>query len=561
MTRARIWHAAQGSRVLSASLCLIFITILLIPLSSVSAATGLVAVNGAGGEISNAWTTPANARGVADNNTYATATPGAKQRITGSWNTYNFDSTLPLHAVITKVEIIAQYSLDLNLIDSRLEIQGVTNGTSCPATPFVDNSRPTSDTDVTVDITSCLGWTRDDLLNSKFSTKIAAFNNDLALTTDFSLDYIKVRVTYKTPDYDQVAYRWFDNSDSTGVGQPLTAQGSAPALYAPRDRVRLRLVLHVTTVPLLTSSEVFKLQFAQKNVTCAGSTFVDVTTTSAISYFNNPSVANGLLTTSVNDPTHGTDVIIPQSYSESASFSTLANVPVGQDGLWDVSLVGNGALANTAYCFRMVTNSDALLTTYSVYPEIVTSTAGELTVDFVDGSAVSVASPSFIFASIVSPADCSVTTATLGTASQKMRLKNTTDTQSWSVSLAATGGSTALWSSGTPKYDYNDPSGSPAGCSAGLDADTYAGQMTINPSVGTVTPRSVSACTNTGISKGASAAFNESSLNAISILTAASTANTGCYWDLTGVGVSQRIPGGQQPGSYSLSLTLTVLAN
>lgn len=552
----------KSFKIFTLGVCLLFVATLLAPLNLASAATGLVITNGAGGEGTNAWTNPANARGAA-NNVYATASPGPNLRITGNWNAYGFDSNLPLHAVITKVEVIAQYKVSSNLFDVRLEVQGVSSGVLCPTTAAIDNTRPTADKDVVVDITACKSWARNDVLNANFSTRIAAFNNAAVATTDFSLDNVRARITYTTPDYNQAAYRWFDNTDGTAVGSVLANQDAAPTLYAPRDKVRLRLLLHVTTANLLANSESFKLQFAQKGSTCAASSYADVTTTSLIAHFNNPSVVtNSLLTTNVADPTHGTDVVVPQAYNESGSFNTLNNVLIGQDGLWDVALVGNGMISNTAYCLRVVTSNSATLTGgYAVYPELVSSAAGGLTVDIVDGSALPVASPQFAFASMTSPINCSESVALLGTSSQKIRLKNTTDSQSWSVSIAATNGSSSLWSSGILKYDYNDGYGFPAGCSPGPDGDMYGGQMTINGLSGTLTPRAASACTMTGISRGSSAAFAAGTLNAISLVTAGGTADTGCFWDLTGVEISQQIPGGQQPGDYTINLTLTILAS
>lgn len=527
------------------------------------AATGLVATNGAGGQGTNAWGTPANAQGTADNNTYATAAPANNARVAGIWNTYNFDSNLPLHAAITKVEIIAQYKVDTTLSVAKLEVQAVVGGTNCPSAPAVDATEPTADTDFTVDVTSCRTWTRTNLLNANLGTRVTAWrDNSLLIGVNFTLDYVQVRVTYNTPDYEQSAYRWYDNTDSTAIGSALANIDTAPTLYAPADRVRLRTLLHVTTTSLLASSEQFKLQFAQKGASCSGLVYNDVTASSLIAYYNNPTPASGAaLTTSAQDPVHAADTVIAQTYNESSPFSTTANTAVTQDALWDTSLVGNGALANTTYCFRTVKNDGTALTTYTVYPELTTSPTGSLGIDIVDAMAASVASPSFSYSSLIAPISCTSSSSTIGTNAQRIRIKNTTSTPGWSVTVAATSGSGSLWSAGTPKYDFNDGAGSPAGCSAGLDSDTYGGQMTIDASGGTVTPRSVSACTNTGISKGSSAAFSEGALNAITLLNGSASANTGCFWELTNVSTSQNIPGGQTPGSYSINMTLTVAAN
>lgn len=559
------WIERQLSRGKLAILLLGALLLLVGPVFSprTQAQTGLVATNGAGGEGTNSWGTPANARGTADNNTYATASPDNNARIAGVWNTYNFDSNLPLHAQITKVEIIPQYSVSTTLSVANLEVQAVVSGADCPASPSIDNSEPTSDTDFTVDVTSCRAWTRNDLLNDNFGAKITAHRgNSLLIGVVFSLDRVQVRVTYNIPDYEQAAYRWYDNADSTAPGMALASQDAVPSLYAPRDRIRLRLLLHVTTTSLLTGSEQFKLQFAQKGASCTGLSYNDVTTSSAIAFYNNPTPADGVsITTGATDPAHNGHAIVSQSYEENSPFSTLNGVSVGEDGIWDISLVGNGALANTAYCFRVVKNDGTALTTYTVYPELVTSPTGSLNADIVDASGATVPSPSFSFSGIIAPVTCSTTTATFSNNSQRIRLKNTTDTAGWALTVAATDGSSALWSAGTPKYDFNDGAGSPAGCAAGLDSDTYGGQMAIDASGGVVTARSVSMCNTSGITKGASAAFSEGSLNSITLMSASASAATGCFWELTGVNASQTIPGGQTAGTYSINMTLTAAAN
>jgi len=42
-------------------------------------------------------------------------------------------------------------------------------------------------------------------------------------------------------------------------------------------------------------------------------------------------------------------------------------------------------------------------------------------------------------------------------------------------------------------------------------------------------------------------------------MAATTGADIGCRWDLEGVSLSQRIPAGQQAGSYTLGMTLTAL--
>lgn len=182
-----------------------------------------------------------------------------------------------------------------------------------------------------------------------------------------------------------------------------------------------------------------------------------------------------------------------------------------------------------------------------------------LSVDIVDASGNSVSNPSATFSAINSSFECQVSTSTLGTSSQRIRLTNTTTSPAWSLSIAATAGATASWTSGSNSYDYNDTSGSTAGCADGSDADSLAGALTVNGAFATITPSS--GCNTTGVSLYSSSSFNEGVLDSKTLMTGSSSAQTNCHWDLTNVSLSQRVPAGTPPGTYTLGLTITVVAN
>lgn len=183
---------------------------------------------------------------------------------------------------------------------------------------------------------------------------------------------------------------------------------------------------------------------------------------------------------------------------------------------------------------------------------------GALDIDFVNSIGNSVSNPNVGMSAITEGFDCQTTTGTLGDSDQRIRTNNTTVTPQWTVAIAATAGATASWSSGVDNYDFNDGAGTPAGCGDGADADALAGRLTLNPSVGTSTPQA--GCNNTGISLGASNSFAQGTIDSITLISASTSAGTNCYWDLTGVSVSQTIPVQQAPGTYTLNLTVTVTA-
>lgn len=200
---------------------------------------------------------------------------------------------------------------------------------------------------------------------------------------------------------------------------------------------------------------------------------------------------------------------------------------------------GNGAWRGQIASFKLI---DPLLST-----------------DIVDGSGNSVASPAISMSSTSLKFDCQTVTGTLGISSEKIRTTNTTSNPAWTLTIAATSGATTNWSTGSLTYDFNDSSGSPAGCADGGDTDSIAGQMTINPSAATVTAQP--SCTTTGVTRGSSAGFAEGSTDSVTLLTASASANLSCYWDLTNVAVSQTIPAEQLDGSYTINMTLTITAN
>jgi len=187
--------------------------------------------------------------------------------------------------------------------------------------------------------------------------------------------------------------------------------------------------------------------------------------------------------------------------------------------------------------------------------------AGVVSGDIVDSGGTTVAAPSFSMNNASFPLDCSETTGILGTSAQRIRISNTTSSATWTTSIAATDGATGLWrnSGNTKQYDYNEASGSPAGCSDGSDADSVAGKLRIEPTAGTITPQS--GCSITGLSLGTNQDFNQTTTNAITLLSAASGASTNCYWDLTGVNLRQYIPENQSSDSYNINLTITTIAS
>lgn len=185
---------------------------------------------------------------------------------------------------------------------------------------------------------------------------------------------------------------------------------------------------------------------------------------------------------------------------------------------------------------------------------------GALSVDIVDGSGASVGSPSVSFPNKGLVFNCTESAAVLGTASQKIRVSNMSANASWVLSVAPTGGVGSSWSNvgNTAHYDFNDVSGGQSGCADGGDTDSYAGKLLVEPAASTLSFQT--GCSATNVSKGANQSYNEGTTDSINLLTGAAGSNTECYWDITNVALRQMIPSEQTPGSYSLGLTITVVA-
>jgi hypothetical protein len=201
--------------------------------------------------------------------------------------------------------------------------------------------------------------------------------------------------------FDQSAYRFFNNSNATDVGSALAAQDTVAALGTAGAAFRLRILMHISDAQLGASGENFKLQFAERSGTCdtgfSGESYADVTGATVIAYNNNATPADDdNLTANANDPTHGGDTIVNQDYEEANNFTnTVAAIPAGQDGKWDFSLIDNGAVANTAYCFRVVKSDGSVLDTYTQIPQISTAATLTFIVSTQNFSTITAGSPAF----------------------------------------------------------------------------------------------------------------------------------------------------------------------
>jgi hypothetical protein len=106
---------------------------------------------------------------------------------------------------------------------------------------------------------------------------------------------------------------------------------------------------------------------------------------------------------------------------------------------------------------------------------------GVLAVNVVDSAFVAISQPLVDMGQVFQAASCQSVNGTFGTVSQKIYIRNPDVADGgWNVTLSAAS-PTTQWSSGNGHFfDFNDPT--TTGCGDGVDSDTVAGQMTVNPS-------------------------------------------------------------------------------
>jgi predicted secreted protein len=176
-------------------------------------------------------------------------------------------------------------------------------------------------------------------------------------------------------------------------------------------------------------------------------------------------------------------------------------------------------------------------------------------IDIVDAGGTTVASPAVAFSAATFSFATQDTTGTLGVSAERIRVYNPTSTATWTASVAGSA-TTAVWTAGSNYYDFNDANGGGYTDGAG-DADLFGGQLLVAPAGGTLA--GVSGCATTNVSLGSNSAFNQGTVDSITLASGAAGASTYCRWDVTNIGLTQRIPASQVSGSYAVNLVLSII--
>jgi|GEM_PF-2036423 len=190
-------------------------------------------------------------------------------------------------------------------------------------------------------------------------------------------------ITFSTSaPYNQSAYRFFTNADSTTAGASLAAQDTSYTLTTDGQAFRLRMLIHNLGSSLGTNGETFKLQYVDKGAgTCASpsgsspSSWTDITPSTALAYKDNSTPTDGSALTAVaDDPTHSGHTVHNQTYEESNDFTnSQSTIPTSEDGMWDFALYDNSVSGASTFCLRAITSTGKEFSNYNSYPQITTA--------------------------------------------------------------------------------------------------------------------------------------------------------------------------------------------
>ena len=357
---------------------------------------------------------------------------------------------------------------------------------------------------------------------------------------------------------DDKAYCWGYNNEAQ-LGNNSNINSSVPVrVYAPKE---------MATV--LANAMKLRVQYVKKTAAACQAVatgWQDVTNNSALAYSAAGPNNGTAIAAAANDPGlpstsigYSHQSIVRPGSAAQLTFTNNREINAGETGLWDLALTDNGLERNTSYCIRLVADTAAApgtsIDTYSQYPEFKTA-GGSLDIRFADAASTVLTNPTTVFSAATTTRTASNTTARLSNdSSQQLEVANSLSTTGWSVSLAAAGGSAAKWthSDGMTYYGFNSTDSSQGQLSVDLLSSVFAASGS--------TPLG-QACTTAGLSYGTGGAFvaGTASANAITLATASSSSGLTCLFKLQNISLKQTIPAYQKPGTYTLPVTVTVVA-
>lgn len=173
-----------------------------------------------------------------------------------------------------------------------------------------------------------------------------------------------VTATPAVPVLAENAYRWYANVDGLSPTTPAAVEDATLDAQPIGTQIRLRMNVANTGGAAFAAGATFILQYANST----SGPWTDVSTSTAWSFFNNPSVADGqiIVTTLLSSSTVG------ESYGESNPSAAMpTQLLPGDYGEWDWSLVNISATTSSNWFFRMENASGTALDSYARYPELI----------------------------------------------------------------------------------------------------------------------------------------------------------------------------------------------
>ncbi len=198
--------------------------------------------------------------------------------------------------------------------------------------------------------------------------------------------YPRVSTTSTAPSsatLTQSRYRLYANADAVNPSDPWPVGGTnlAENTAATADDgplsgnvLRLRMGITVGAAQLDAAAQAFKLQFGTGGTCSAVSNWQDLpdgtSTTAPWRGYNNATPADGATISSLLLSTATVGGSYEESNDSVANPNAIAATGVGE---WDWAVEANALAEETSYCFRMVKASGDALDTYSVYPQLTTT--------------------------------------------------------------------------------------------------------------------------------------------------------------------------------------------
>ena len=407
----------------------------------------------------------------------------------------------------------------------------------------------------TEDKAYCWGWNTNGQLGNNFTTK-SSIPAAVQMPAGVSFQSIAANTTHTCAlTTEGKAYCWGWNGYGQ-LGNNSTTDSRIPAAVQMPVAVAPVKTMNNTTVP--PGNMKLRAQYAKKTAASCSAVpsgdWQNITTNSSLRYAaTGPAHQTAISAISDNPalPTNSHNYahqsIVRPTTDSSLTFTNYQGIKSGQTGLWDLVLADNGLEQNTSYCVRVVTDTAAApgtsVDTYTAYPEFKTPT-GSLDIRFVNNTTnATITNPTIDFTSTATQSSVARTTANLteaATGTRHLEIKNTLP-NGWSVTLSATAGSNARWSSGTDDYAFNDTEAN--------------GRLSVLFDNTVITRTSGSTACASAI-KGQNGVFTAT--NTVKIASASGGA-AGCTYRIADIGLQQTIPVYQKPGSYTLPMTLTAV--